>query len=117
MVVLGDNDLLRGMRPQTMEKGYDKLIKVATDAKIPVLLATMPIPQNYEAYRPDLEKIFKKYERHPQVTLLTEFFKGIFGVPALNQTDGIHPNELGHELIVKNIKDDVLKWIKNIKKK
>ncbi len=117
VVVLGGNDLMRGLKPETMEKGYDKLIKVADDAKLPVLLATMPIPQNYEVYRADLEKIFKKFEGHSNVTLLKDFFKGVFGVTALNQTDGIHPNELGHELIVKNIKEDVFNWIKKIQKK
>ncbi len=38
VVVLGGNDLLRGIKPETMEKGYDKLMQVAQEAKLPVLL-------------------------------------------------------------------------------
>ena len=116
MVVLGGNDLMRGIKPETIEKGYEKLLKVAQEAKLPVLLATMPIPMNYDAYRPQLENIYKNLGNNKNVTILKDFLKGIIGVAALNQTDGIHPNEVGHELIIKNINDQVVTWITKIKK-
>lgn len=116
VVVLGGNDLLRGIKPETIKKGYDQLLKVAQEQKLPILLATMPIPMNYDAYRPDLENIYKNIANQPNVTILKDFLKGIIGVAALNQTDGIHPNETGHELIIKNINDQVSNWITKIKK-
>ncbi len=116
MVVLGGNDLIRGIKPATMEKGYLKLLDVAAEAKLPVLLATMPIPMNYELYQQDLTAIYQKLREDKRVTILDDFLKGIVGVTALNQTDGIHPTELGHELIVKNISQQVIAWIEKIQK-
>jgi acyl-CoA thioesterase-1 len=117
VVVLGGNDLIRGIKPETMKKGYQKLLDVAADAKLPVLLAPMPIPMNYELYHKDLEGIYNEIRENKKVTILENFFKGVVGVAALNQTDGIHPNELGHELITKNINQQVLDWIASIQNK
>lgn len=116
MIVLGGNDLLRGIKPQTIEKGYDKLITVANESKIPLLIATMPIPGNYSAYQKDLDSIYKKLSVNTNITILNDFLKGVIGVSAMNQTDGIHPNEIGHELIVKNISAQVINWIQKIPK-
>lgn len=116
IVVLGGNDLLRGMKPETINRGYQKLLEVASLNKLPVLLALMPIPKNYGVYQKDLEKIYKKLANDKRVTVLHDFLKGVVGVAALNQTDGIHPNELGHELIFKNINLSVMSWIEKHQK-
>lgn len=116
IVVLGGNDLMRGIKPETMQKGYQKLLQVADEAKLPVLLAPMQIPMNYAMYQKDLENIYNKLRNDKRVTILEDFFKGVIGVSALNQTDGIHPNEIGHALIAKNIAPQVLSWITKIQK-
>lgn len=116
VVALGGNDLLRGIKPVTMEKNYMKLLDVAQKRNIPILLATIPVPQNYGAYQKDLDELYSKLSKNPNVTILSDFLKGVVSVSSMNQTDGIHPNEVGHALIANNIYGALKKWIAKIRK-
>lgn len=116
IVALGGNDLLRGIKPDTVEKNYIKLIELAKNEKIPLLFATIPVPMNYENFQKDLDFVYLRLSKNSNVTILPNFLKGVVGVPKLNQTDGIHPNELGHMLIAKNVYEPLKSWIKKIRK-
>jgi acyl-CoA thioesterase-1 len=103
MFALGANDGLRGVKVEESEKNLEKVIRMAQEAKVRVILAGLYIPPNYGKeygikFRALYERLSKKYNL-PFVSFLLE---GVGGVPELNLADGIHPNEKGHQKIADN---------------
>lgn len=100
VLALGANDGLRGLPVKTMKANLEKVLVSAQENKIPVLLAGMKIPLNYGAsYRADYEKVFSDLAKQYKVAFVPFLLEGVGGVATLNQGDGIHPNEKGHEKI------------------
>ena len=52
----------------------------------------------------------------PKPYLYPFYLEGVASVPGLNLEDGLHPNERGVAIIVKNLMPHVKKLIKQIKK-
>ena len=109
IVALGANDALRAIDPPVARSNLDRLLSALSERGLPVLLAGMLAPRNlgpeygarFDAIYPDLA------ERHG--TLLYPFLlDGVATVAALNQADGLHPNEAGVEVIVERILPSVL---------
>lgn len=103
MIALGANDGLRGVKVEESEKNLEKVILMAREAKVRVVLAGLYIPPNYGKeygikFRALYERLAQKYEL-PFISFLLE---GVGGVPELNLADGIHPNEKGHQKIAEN---------------
>jgi acyl-CoA thioesterase-1 len=102
VVALGANDALRGL---TVAETYDNLaaiIEAARDQDLAVLLAGMEAPTNYgqdyrDAFRDVFVRLARQYRSH--VTFVPFLLEGVAGDPALNQADGIHPNEKGAHVI------------------
>jgi acyl-CoA thioesterase-1 len=69
-----------------------------------VLLAQMESPPNLgERYTTAFRSMFPMVAREEGVTLLPFLLEGVAGVPALNQGDGIHPNEAGSRIVAGNV--------------
>lgn len=101
---LGANDLLRGISPKETKKNLVKTIRMAKEKKIKVLLAGMKVPPNYgRAYVKEFERIFSEIVKEEKVSLIPFLLEGVGGVATLNQSDGIHPNEKGHEVMAKTV--------------
>ncbi|MBD65532.1 MAG: arylesterase [Halobacteriovoraceae bacterium] len=103
-LALGANDGLRGLKVSETQKNLAKIIEMAQEKKIKVILAGMKMPPNYgKEYTADFKKIFpalaKKYDL-PLVPLLIE---KTAGRKEYNIQDGIHPNQKGHELIAQTV--------------
>jgi acyl-CoA thioesterase-1 len=102
VLALGANDALRGL---TTAQTYDNLaaiIEAARDRDMAILLAGMEAPPNYGPdYRDTFRELFvrlaRQYRSH--VTFVPFLLEGVAGDPALNQADGIHPNEKGARVI------------------
>ena len=105
IVELGANDALRGVNPKQTYKNLDKLIARLKKRRIKVLLAGMEAPRNLgtpyvKAFGAIYPKLAKKYH----IGLYPFFLKGVAMQKSLLLSDGLHPNEKGVAMIVKNIK-------------
>jgi acyl-CoA thioesterase I len=96
VVALGGNDGLRGLPVDDLARNLDAIVARAKGSGAAVVLAGMEAPPNTG---PDYTRQFR--ETYPaiaaryQVTFLPFLLDGVAGDPALNQGDGIHPNQEG----------------------
>jgi acyl-CoA thioesterase I len=100
LIALGGNDALRGLDVSHSKESLDKAVRLAEKAGVKVLLAGMRVPPNYGPdFAKGFEAMFPALARAHKVPLLPFLLEGVAGVASLNQTDGIHPNEKGHQKI------------------
>lgn len=101
---LGSNDGLRGLSAEAMEENLDRILARLDAAGIKVLLAGMRAPPNLGPdYAEGFEAVYPRLAEKYGVPFYPFFLDGVAAVPALNQPDGIHPNEAGVAEIVRRI--------------
>ncbi|KQT82245.1 arylesterase [Aurantimonas sp. Leaf443] len=104
IVELGANDALRGVSPQLAEKNLDAILAKLTARGQRVLLAGMKAPRNLgQEYIDAFDPIYPRLARKYGVALYPFFLDGVVADPALNQADGMHPNEKGVSVILERI--------------
>ena len=106
VIETGANDGLRGLDVDSTRANLRAIIgkvKAARpDARI--LLAQMEAPPNLGAkYTTSFRAMFQEVAREEGVTLLPFLLEGVAGNTALNQQDGIHPNEEGEQIVADNV--------------
>jgi acyl-CoA thioesterase-1 len=100
VVALGGNDGLRGLPPAALQKNLAAIIEAGKRRNLTVLLAGMEAPPNYGAeYTAAFRQTFLDLARSHEVTLIPFLLQGVAGDAALNQADGIHPNERGARVV------------------
>jgi acyl-CoA thioesterase-1 len=105
LLELGANDALRGTDPAETRRNLSAILDHLAAAHLPVLLTGMEAPPNLgRAYGDQFRAIFADLGRRPGVIFDPFFLVGIAGNPALNQADGIHPNEAGVAIEVARLK-------------
>jgi acyl-CoA thioesterase I len=105
---LGANDMLRGIDPGVTEAALDAILAALKARKIRVLLAGMKAaPGLGPEYQRRFDAIYPALAMKYDVPLYPFLLEGVAGVPALNQSDGMHPNSAGVEFIVKRILPEV----------
>ena len=101
---LGANDGLRGLDPGQTEANLNEMITEIRAQALPVLLTGMLAPPNLgQEYSNEFNSLFQRLANKHGVLFYPFFLEGVVAVPALNQTDGIHPNAAGVAEIVKRI--------------
>lgn len=96
VIELGANDGLRGLPVDQMRENLSAIIREAKARHIHVLLCGMEAPPNFGAtYTVQFRQAFVDLAREHDVAFLPFFLDGVAGDAALNQADGIHPNEAG----------------------
>ncbi|TCZ63029.1 arylesterase [Roseicella aquatilis] len=97
IVELGGNDGLRALPPAQTRANLAAILDRLKARGIPTLLAGMLAPPNLGAeYGREFAAVFQDLARqHPEVVFYPFFLDGVAGEAALNQPDGIHPNEKG----------------------
>ncbi|OUR97486.1 arylesterase [Halobacteriovorax marinus] len=104
VLALGANDGLRGINLDSSKANLSKTITLAKKKGLKVVLAGMYIPPNYGVdYTLKFKKMYQELHKKFNVVLIPFLLEGVAANSKLNQSDGIHPNELGHELMAKNI--------------
>ena len=104
LVALGGNDALRGLPVEQMEANLAGIIDRALGRGIRVVLAGMEAPPNFgTAYTSNFRDVFRTLAETRDVTLVPFLLEGVAGVPALNQADGIHPNETGAARVAEHL--------------
>ena len=96
VVALGANDGLRGNPVSAMKADLEAIVRAAKARGITVLLLGMEAPPNFgPEYTVEFRKAFRDLADQEDVKLVPFFLDGVAGVPALNQSDGLHPNSQG----------------------
>ncbi|WP_340063308.1 arylesterase [Ascidiimonas aurantiaca] len=103
---LGANDGLRGV-PLTETRENLQAIIDAVQKKYPdtkIVLVGMQIPPNMgPEYTAEFKSIFPYLAKKNNLPLVPFLLENVGGMPELNQSDGIHPTEEGHQILAKNV--------------
>ena len=109
IVALGANDALRAIDPALARSNLDRILDALAERRLPVLLAGMLAPRNLGPdYGAKFDAIYPELAARHGALLYPFLLDGVATVAALNQADGIHPNEAGVEVVVERILPSVL---------
>ena len=112
IIVLGGNDLLRGLDPKTSYENLNAIINRLKDRDVKILLAGMQAPRNFGAdYAAEFDHIYPALATRHDILLYPFFLDGVALVLDLNQPDGMHPNIAGIDVITDKIMPKVKQLI------
>jgi acyl-CoA thioesterase I len=96
VIALGGNDALRGLPVADLKVNLDRLVAQAKASGARVVVAGMEAPPNNgPEYTAAFRAAYREVAARHDVVLLPFLLDGVAGVEALNQADGIHPNDEG----------------------
>lgn len=104
VVGLGVNDAFRGHPVDRIEANLRAIVTRAQAAGVRVLLLGMRVPTNYGPdYTEAFAAIYPRVAKAQKVELMPFLLEGVGGRPELNFDDGIHPNQVGQQLIASHV--------------
>jgi acyl-CoA thioesterase-1 len=104
IVALGANDGLRGLSVDEMKQNLTTIIRRARERNVVVILAGMEAPPNYgQEYATAFRQTFRDVAQQERVLFLPFLLDKVAGQSALNQSDGIHPNERGARTVADTV--------------
>ncbi len=104
VVALGGNDMLQRIDPAVVRANLEKIVVGLQARRIGVVLAGLSAPLELGvAYARDFEAVFPSLSRAYRIALCRNLLDGVEGVPALNQSDGIHPNAQGVKIVADHL--------------
>ena len=110
VLCLGANDMLRGIKPNETKKNLEKIIKLAQDKNIKIILAGMIAPSSHGYnYKKKFDKIFPDLANKFKLKFIPFLLDGVAMRPELNLSDGIHPNQKGTIIISNTLEKIILK--------
>ncbi len=102
----GANDGLRGIPPSTLQANLETAIgrvkAKRPDARI-VLIQMEALPNLGPAYALNFHRLYGEVAKKEGVTLLPFLLANVAGKRELNQTDGLHPNNVGERIVANNV--------------
>lgn len=112
---LGANDAMRGLPFELAQKNLDTMITRLSERSIAVLLVGMRAPPNMgEDYQKGFDGIYPALAAKHEVPLYPFFLDGVAANPALNLSDGIHPNQAGIVVMIERILPHVERFIEQM---
>ena len=120
LVILGGNDLLRGIDPAASRANLDAILTRLNAAGVPAMLVGLPAPGNFgPEYRDAFRAMFTDLAEAHDVPLYPDLLdpltraqaQGGGQVDALLQEDRIHPNAEGVAAIVERFGPAVAEWL------
>ncbi len=104
VVVLGGNDMLRGLPPAHTRDNLSAILAAFHEQKVKIVLAGMKAPQQLGVqYTKAFDAIYPELAKEYDARLYPFFLEDVYGNPTLNLNDGIHPTAEGIAVIVKRI--------------
>lgn len=101
---IGANDGLRGQSIAALKDNLIKIIQKVKSKGIKVTLMGMQVPPNYGVkYSVQFKQSYFDIAKSQNVPLYPFLLEGVGGVAELNQSDGIHPNHQGQEVIAEQL--------------
>jgi acyl-CoA thioesterase-1 len=105
---LGANDMLQGLPVEAMRDNLSAILERFEQQDIPVLLAGMRAsPSLGTEYATAYDAVFSELAQQYEAEFYPFFLEGVATDPALNQSDGMHPNTEGVRRIVEAIRPSV----------
>ena len=118
VLVLGGNDMLRGLRPAASEQNLRIILSRLADEGVPVLLCGMLAPENLGAdYAAEFNPLYPGLAAEFTTFFMPFFLQDVALVPALNQPDGLHPNSSGIDVIIQNLMPELLALLASVGEK
>lgn len=119
IVALGGNDLLRGLPPEASRANLDGILKTAAAKGVDVLLVGMQAPGNYgPEYKAAFDGMYPELAAQYGTLYEESFLSGIESalvnpedMAKYVQSDGLHPNVQGVEIIVETMGPKVAELI------
>ena len=109
IVELGATDMLRGLDPGQARRNLDQIMTRLRAEKLPVLIAGMLASRTLgAAYQAEFDGIYPALAKQHGAALYPFFLDGVATDPTLNQSDGLHPNARGVDVIVERILPSVM---------
>ena len=107
---LGANDMLRGINPTETKVNLEKIINIAKNKNIKVILAGMIAPITHgREYKKNFDQIYPYLSEKYELQLIPFLLEGVALKPEFNLSDGMHPNAKGTIIISNTLKDLILK--------
>lgn len=104
VLALGANDGLRGLPVREMKSNLTAIIRRARDRKVEVVLAGMEAPPNYgQEYAAEFRSAFRDIATSERIVFIPFLLDKVAGQSAMNQGDGIHPNERGTRIVADTV--------------
>ena len=104
IVALGGNDGLRGLPATQLSRNLSTIIERAQARRISVVLAGMEAPPNHGFdYTVGFHNVYPALAKKYGVPLVPFLLRGVGGIAALNQPDGIHPTAEGARIVADNV--------------
>ena len=101
LIVLGGNDLLRGINPADTRQNLDQILARLQMLGVQTFLAGMLAPVNLgPEYGAEFNPIYPELAKKYHTGFYPFFLKDVALVPKLNQRDGLHPNAQGVAKII-----------------
>ncbi|HTI39561.1 MAG TPA: arylesterase [Vicinamibacterales bacterium] len=101
---LGANDGLRGLPVDELKKNLSAIIERAQRRQIEVLLLGMEAPPNYGSeYARSFRQVYRDLADRYHVALVPFMLDRVAGRADLNQSDGIHPNIQGTQIVAETV--------------
>ena len=112
ILCLGANDMLRGIRPNTIEQNLSNMIKKLKEKNINILLAGMLAQESLgKEYKNNFDRIYPELAKKFKISFLPFLLEGIALNPEYNLNDGKHPNIKGVKLISRNLEKKLINLI------
>ena len=109
MIILGGNDLLRGLDPQQTRENLQHILNRLQAQNVKVLLCGMLAPVNLGlVYRQQFDSIYPELADRFNIGFYPFFLQGVALNPEFNQPDGLHPNKAGVAMITQSVLPTVL---------
>lgn len=104
LLALGANDGMRGLPLAQSRKHLADTIALARQHQLQIVLAGMQIPPNFgKAYTAEFKAMYPALAKTHKLPLIPFLLDGVAARPALNISDGIHPNPAGHKILARNV--------------
>ena len=104
IVAFGGNDGLRGLPVSQLKENLSAVIEGARQRGAVVILAGMEAPPNFgQEYATAFRQAFRDVAQRERVLFVPFLLEGVAGRSELNQSDGIHPNRRGAEVIAERL--------------
>jgi acyl-CoA thioesterase I len=108
IVELGANDALRGLDVAQTETTLNGIMVKAQLRNLPVLILGMKAPPNMgPEYVAKFDGLYPRLAEKYQALLYPFYLDGVAAIASLNQSDGIHPNSRGVDVIVSKVMPSV----------
>jgi acyl-CoA thioesterase I len=104
IVGFGGNDGLRGLPVGQMKENLTAIIRNARERGAVVILAGMEAPPNFgQEYATAFRQAFRDVALSERVLFIPFLLNNVAGTSELNQSDGIHPNRQGAEVMAASV--------------